>query len=190
MPQPPNTLPSFETPRLLLRPRGPDDLEACLRIDNQPEVVKYIDVPWTDEKSHRAFVEKRLATVYPEGMGYWAIFAKENPEAFLGWVLLMPLDTLGPEIEIGWRLGRAAWGFGYAPEAAAPILEHGMGTLAQDRIMAIIQPENTRSVRVAEKIGLHADGMIEYNGLPVLKYEQTQNTFNHRHPGRDPGSIR
>ena len=190
MPQPPNTLPSFETPRMLLRARVWDDLEACMAIDNQPDVVKYIDVPWTGEKSHRAFVEKRLKTEYPEGMGYWAILAKENPEALLGWVLLMPLDTLGPEIEIGWRLGRAAWGFGYAPEAAAPILEHGMDTLALDRIMAIIQPENTRSVRVAEKIGMSAAGRIEYNGIDVLKFEQTKNTRNRRHPGLDPGSTR
>jgi RimJ/RimL family protein N-acetyltransferase len=35
----------------------------------------------------------------------------------------MPYDGIGPEIEIGWRLSRPAWGKGYATEAARLIVE-------------------------------------------------------------------
>jgi len=178
MPQFSGLLPSFETPRLRLRPRTMGDFDACMTLDGDPEVIKYIDVPWTDETSHRKFVKKRLATVYPEGMGYWSVFAKDKPDAYLGWVILMPLDTLGPEIEIGWRLARAAWGRGYGPEAAAPLLDHGFRTLTLERIIAIIQPENTRSARVAEKIGMRHVGTVDHNGIPALKYEQTREGFN------------
>ncbi|MGK9167715.1 GNAT family N-acetyltransferase [Inquilinus limosus] len=147
-------LPSFETPRLILRPRTMADLEDCLAMDRDPEVVRHIDGPWSDPEAHRRFVEDRITRTYPDGMGYWTVRAKAPEGRFLGWVLLIPADAVGPEIEIGWRLVRAAWGHGYATEAAAPILAHARETLGVT-VIADIDPGNTASIRVAEKIGMH-----------------------------------
>src|SRR5712691_11591685 len=102
------TLPNFETQRLILRPRTCGDLEACLAMDRDPEVVRHIAVPWSDPHTHRAFVIERMTMPYPAGLGYWSVFAKAAPADFLGWILLMPLDAVGPEIEIGWRFVRRA----------------------------------------------------------------------------------
>ena len=102
-----DALPTFTTARLALRPRTLADLDACLAMDRDPLVTKFIHGPWADPIAHQDFVEARIRHVYSAGMGYWSIFASAR---FIGWILLTPLDLHGPEIEIGWRLVRAAWG--------------------------------------------------------------------------------
>ncbi len=117
-------LPSFETQRLIVRPRGIGDLNACLAMDRDPAVLRYIDVPWRSVEEHRQFVVNRITRAYPVGLGYWSVVLKLVPAAFVGWVLLMPYDAIGPEIEIGWRLLRSAWGNGFATEASLPVLRN------------------------------------------------------------------
>jgi RimJ/RimL family protein N-acetyltransferase len=89
-----------------------------------------------------------------DGFGYWSVRARNDPDSFLGWILLTKLDLIGPEIEIGWRFSRAAWGRGCASEAAATVLRHAFATLGVDAVVADIDPANVASLRVAEKIGL------------------------------------
>ena len=95
MTTPQTNLPTFRTARLTLRPRIMADLDACLAMDRDPLVTRFIDGPWSDPVAHRAFVEDRIRRVYPPGMGYWSLLAP----AFIGWILLAPLDLHGPEIE-------------------------------------------------------------------------------------------
>jgi RimJ/RimL family protein N-acetyltransferase len=148
--------PLFETPRLVLRPRTLADTEACLAMDRDPEVTRFVSGPWTDPAAHRAFVERRTLGPYPPGLGYWTVLRRGDGE-FLGWILLIPEDAQGPEVEIGWRLVRAAWGRGYATEAAAPVLRHAFAGLGLEAVVAEIDPANTASIRVAEKLGLRRE---------------------------------
>jgi hypothetical protein len=92
MPFDPDQLPTFTTARLTLRPRTLADLDACLAMDRDPLVTKFIHGPWADPIAHQAFVEARIRHAYPAGMGYWSIFASTQ---FLGWILLTPLDLHG-----------------------------------------------------------------------------------------------
>lgn len=148
------TQPEFTTARLRLRPRTLADTDACLAMDREPGVTRHLDGPWGDPAAHRAFIEARTRGPWPPGLGYWAVLDAAGVEAFLGWVLLIPEDGTGPEVEIGWRLRPAAWGRGLATEAARPLLRHGFETLALPRIVAGIAAENTASLRVAAKLGL------------------------------------
>ena len=61
------------------------------------------------------------------------------------------------QVEIGWWLVRAAWGLGYASEAAGLVLDEGFHRLGLDRIIARVQPANVASSRVAQRIGLAFD---------------------------------
>ena len=160
-------LPTFATARLTLRPRTPADLDACLAMDRDPLVTRFIPGPWADPVAHRAFVEDRLHRRYPAGMGYWSILA---PAGFVGWVLLTPLDRDGSEIEIGWRLVRAAWGRGYATEAARPVLAHALRRLRLPRVVADIDPENAASIAVARKLGLLPVGTVRHGERMLMRY--------------------
>ncbi|WP_135466721.1 GNAT family N-acetyltransferase [Crenalkalicoccus roseus] len=149
--------PCFATPRLRLRPRRLADTEACLAMDREPGVTRFVDGPWKDPAGHRAFIEARTLGPWPPGLGYWSVL-DAAAGGFLGWVLLIPEDGEGPEIEIGWRLRPAAWGRGIATEAAAPVLRHGFVALGLPRIVAGIHAENAASLRVAAKLGLRPRG--------------------------------
>jgi RimJ/RimL family protein N-acetyltransferase len=143
------------------------DIEVCIAMDRDPEVTRFLPGPWTDPIAHRAFVEQRMRHVYPPGMGYWSVVAAEG---FVGWILLTPLDLHGPEIEIGWRLVRTAWGRGYATEAAKPVLRYAFSTLGLREVIADIDPENTASVIVARKLGFRPRGAVPFHGRTVIRY--------------------
>jgi len=163
-------LPVFRTSRLVVRPRTMADLEACLAMDRDQAVTRFIVGPWSEPQAHREFVAARIRHEYPAGMGYWSIMAP----AFAGWILLAPLDLRGPEIEIGWRLVRAAWGRGYATEAARPVLAHALTTLGLREVVADIDPDNAASIGVARKLGLRAAGPVPYAGRMVTRYVATR----------------
>jgi RimJ/RimL family protein N-acetyltransferase len=162
----PAPLPVLETGRLRLRARTLDDLEDCLAMDREPGTLEWVDWPggpggpggWPGEAAHRAFIRARTLATYPPGLGYWVIARRDAPGDFLGWVLLIPEDATGPEVEIGWRLPVAARGRGHATEAARAVLAHGLGTLRLGRVVADIRPENAPSTRLAKRIGMRATG--------------------------------
>src|SRR5436309_5252571 len=58
-------LPIFQTARLTLRERTLSDLEPCLEMDRDPDVIRFIAGPWDDPIAHRAFVEQRIFATYP-----------------------------------------------------------------------------------------------------------------------------
>jgi len=171
-------LPSFETQRLLLRPRTMADFDACLAMDRDPDVTRYIRGPWADPEEHKRFLADRIQRQWPAGQGYWSIFAKETPTEFLGWVLLIPYDGVGPDIDIGWRLRRITWGKGYATEATLPVVAHAFDTVKLPRLVADIDVRNQPSMRVAEKIGMKrvGDGAFE-DGDPFKAYVMTAADF-------------
>lgn len=168
--------PSFTTQRLLLRPRTLADTDACIAMDRDPEVTRFIPGPWDDEAAHRAFINERTRGPYPAGLGYWSLFRRDAPDDFLGWVLLIPADASGREVEIGWRLKRNAWGQGLATEAAIPLIAHGFKTAGLERIVADIAPANTASIKVAEKLGLTATDRTPDHDINFIRYALT-------HPG-------
>ncbi len=152
-------LPALSTGRLILRPRKLADLDACFAMDREPGTLDWIDWPeeagsWADEAAHRAFIRARIEEPYPDGMGYWVMEPRARPGTFLGWILMIPEDAAGPEIEIGWRVPPAHRGQGYAVEGAKRVLAHGFATLGLARVIADIHPQNAASCRVAEKIGM------------------------------------
>jgi RimJ/RimL family protein N-acetyltransferase len=62
-----------------------------------------------------------------------------------------------PCVEIGWRLARSYWGYGYATEAARAALQYGFTRLDLHEIVAFTTPANLRSRAVMERLGLVYD---------------------------------
>jgi RimJ/RimL family protein N-acetyltransferase len=152
--------PIYKTDRLILRPRSLADLEDCVAMDLDPEVVKYIRST-EDEETHRAFLKERFKLSFGDGLGFWsALLKKEDGSSgeFIGWVLLIPLADAGPEVEIGYKFVQRAWGKGYASEAASAIRDHAFLQTDLEEIVAVTHPENRASQNVLKKIGLFRRG--------------------------------
>lgn len=141
-----------------------------MRMDSDPEVTKFIVGPWSDALAHRAFIEARTMETYPTGQGYWTLRPRADPRQFLGWVFLIPLDSVGRDVEIGWRLPKAHWGNGYAAEAAAAVLTRGFSRGDIDRAVAEIHHGNRNSQRLAEKLGFTFHEERLHHGERHLRY--------------------
>jgi ribosomal-protein-alanine N-acetyltransferase len=87
-----------------------------------------------------------------------------NTCELIGWAGLGPLDFATEKTEVFFGLSPAHWGEGLATEAAKAVLGFGLGPAGLKRIVAVVNPENTASVRVIEKIGMEYER--EVTGLP------------------------
>lgn len=103
-------------------------------------------------------------------LGQWAlrgygIFAVECGGVFAGRVGLLHLIDW-PEPELAWTLAPAFWGQGLATEAAACLRDWAFATFGWERLVSYILPSNTRSRRVAEKLGAARQAETIRGGLP------------------------
>jgi RimJ/RimL family protein N-acetyltransferase len=137
-----------------------DDLDALAAMNADPEVMRYILDGAVRDRRQSADNLRRLQSEWAElGYGRYAIELPATGE-LIGWAgLAVPdfLPSVMPAVEIGWRLARSAWGHGYATEAAAVALRFGFEEAGLDRIISIRHPENARSARVMDKLGLTFD---------------------------------
>ena len=154
----------LETPRLLLRPLRAGDRDAYASLFADPEVTGYIGGPLGRDDAARQ-LDGIVARFAVDGLGPLAVERREDGRLVgrvgfwiwdrRDWTGGHTLRELGDEaeVELGWILGRDAWGRGYATEAASPVLRHGFGELRLPRIVSLIDARNERSVRVAERLG-------------------------------------
>ena len=75
-----------------------------------------------------------------------------------------------PAVEIGWSITPSRWGRGYASEAAAASLAWGFTQAGLEEIVAFALPENSRSIRVMEKLGMSFEREIDRRGLRHVLY--------------------
>ena len=104
------------------------------------------------------------------GFGLWAVEAP-GVAPFVGFTgLSVPRFEahFTPCVEIGWRLARAHWGRGYAPEAAGLALAFGFERLGLREVVSFTAAGNTKSRRVMEKLGMTRDPAddFEHPNLP------------------------
>ena len=151
-------LPVLATDRLLLRPRCRQDLDAMATMDADPEVARFVGgVP--DAVPHRAELETWIDDpADTSGLGGWTVRPRNEPDRYLGWIILYTLEGWEGDVEIGWRFVRDAWGHGYATEAAGAVMHHAFTGAGLDHVIAILDPENDRSRRVCEKLGMTSAG--------------------------------
>ncbi|WNF31182.1 GNAT family N-acetyltransferase [Streptomyces sp. C11-1] len=147
----------LETDRLVLRPFTAADAPDLLALDNDPEVMRYINGgrPTSREDIQERTLPRLLHDHPCTGTrGFWAAEEKTTG-AFLGWFELRPLDDHDPAVvELGYRLNRAAWGRGYATEGARALVRKGFTDLGAQRVTANTMAVNAGSRRVMEKAGL------------------------------------
>ena len=163
--------PPLEMERLVAGTWRTELAPQALAIYGDPEVVRTLHrEPATNEADMRAWIQgyiDRNAT-FPAGCGIWPLFERSSG-TLVGCFLLKPFPER-QEVEIGWHLGRFAWGKGYATEAGRAGIRYGFANLGLETIYALTLPENTRSMKVCRRIGMRHLGRTDkyYNIVTEL----------------------
>ena len=154
-----------QTDRLNLRQFDTDDLDDLTEVLGNADVMTYSVTGPLTQVEVQEHIRRYCAHWHRWGYGLCAVVHRTNGKV-LGYCGLQYFDEIDgrPEIEVGYRLNRDYWGCGYASEAAAAIVEFGFAVLGLERIIAMIDPRNLRSIRVAEKIGLYYEKDADCGG--------------------------
>ena len=160
---------TLETARLVLRPFRDGDFEAYARLFADPDVMRYLGdgQPLTREDAWRNLA-MMIGHWTLRGFGMWAVEEKSTG-TLVGRVGLYEPEGW-PGREVGWTLAREHWGKGYALEAAAASVDHAFHVLDWPRAISLIDPENHRSIRVAERLGETYEREVEIRGRRTLLY--------------------
>jgi RimJ/RimL family protein N-acetyltransferase len=153
------------TERLTLRHFHILDAEPMYKVFGDPEVMRFGDGVQTKEWVD-TWIRTCLERYYQTwGFGPYAVVERQS-QAVIGYCGLFFFPDINgqPEVEIGYRLARSAWGQGYATEAARAVRDFAFDCLGMQRLIAIIDPSNTASIRVAEKIGMRHETEVMFEG--------------------------
>jgi RimJ/RimL family protein N-acetyltransferase len=150
-----------DTSRLAFALMNEDDAEQLFQLDQDPEVMRYINGGHmtTMKQIHEVALPRLKRYTDPKtGWGMWKLTVKED-NTFIGWVLVRPMNFFSdnPEphnLELGWRLMRKAWGKGYATEAAIAIKNALTAQQGITQFSALVIDGNDASVNVMTKLGL------------------------------------
>ena len=155
----------IETARLVLRPLERSDLDDYAAMYADREVTRFLGSVAT--RGYAAdWLERRMRDYERQGYGVLTVRERETG-AFAGRCGLAHWEIEGvDELEVGYVLVRSAWGKGYATEAAVAVRDYALHTLARRRLIALILPENLRSIAVAERLGMsHERDVTYFRGL-------------------------
>lgn len=149
---------TLETERLRLRPFTDADGDDLFALQSNSHVLRYWDSPpWTDESLVARFMTgcRQMAE---EGSGARVAIERTCDKTFLGWCTFNSWNPDFRSASLGYCLNEAAWGHGYATEAARLLLQWAFATLDLNRVQAETDTRNVESARVLEKLGFPIRG--------------------------------
>ena len=153
---PPNPL---HGARVRLRQWTDADLAPFAALNADADVMRHLIARLSRDESD-AMARRNRVQIDTHGFGLWALDVQGI--GFAGFVGISPklpfelpvAGIVAQPHEIGWRLAKAAWGHGYATEAATLALRHGFEVLGLPQIVSFTAVTNTASQAVMQRIGL------------------------------------
>ncbi len=151
-------LPTLRGSQVILRWLTAADVDALHEIFSDPEVARYLAIP---RQLGRADTERFLDGIHEgyrtSSLYQWGI---EHAGRVVGTCTLGGIDWENRRAEIGFALARAAWGQGLMPDALAVLIDHAFEDLRLHRIEADVDPRNSASLRLLERLGFRREGYL------------------------------
>jgi RimJ/RimL family protein N-acetyltransferase len=169
----------IETERLVLRMPQHEDVDDVLAIVRDGEVMRWIGGEAGGREMAARQVENWIARWNANGVGPFAVVLDGRVIGRAG-LLVWDRSTWEPSAyeragedaveELGWVIARAHWGQGLATEAARAVREWAYAERGIERLISLIDPKNTRSIRVADKLGAVPDELVATVYGPLLAW--------------------
>ncbi len=146
--------------RLCLRLLGDSDVVALLEVNGDEEVTRFLPyATWKSIADGQAWFEHRSGHQASGIALHFAIVAKDTGTA-IGTCSLFQFDEDNLHAKIGYVLGRAFWGQGYAREAIAALIDFAFNEMSLRRLQAEAAPQNTASTRLLQRLGFKKEGVL------------------------------
>ncbi|MET9481790.1 GNAT family N-acetyltransferase [Streptomyces sp. NPDC006638] len=142
-------------PVVHLRVPTEEDALAWHRLFDHPEVMEFHGGASAEHSVYEELTARQRRHDAERGFCLWTLVDERGDAIGFTGAQPWPHESFGPvgEIEIGWRLGREYWGHGYVTAAARTTLER-VRAAGVDGVVAMVRPENTRSVAVIRRLGM------------------------------------
>ncbi len=152
----------IETERLTLRRFEMSDAEAMFRNwASDPEVVRFMAFDRCDTlEETRKRIDEWQQYFCKKASDSWALFAivlKPGGEV-IGMIDFAETEPKARSAEVGYQLGKAWWGNGYAAEALRALIKYCFETIGLNRVWARYDIRNVHSGRVMQKVGMRYEG--------------------------------
>lgn len=140
------------TARLRIRPWESGDRPAIARMVRDPDMMRHITRgrTWSDTEVDE-ILARQARHLERFGACFGAVELVETGEV-VGLAGLQPHDD--GQFELGWWIWKEYWGRGLATEAMRAVVDHARDVMGLQRVVAVIDPPNIASRRVAEKLGM------------------------------------
>lgn len=156
------------TQRLRFREMTEVDLDLMADLLGDPDVMRFYPRPKTRDEA-LGWIRWNQHNYAEHGFGLWIVETRQG--RFVGDCGLTWQPVEGERLlEVGYRTVTALQGCGYATEAARACVEMAIGQIGEQHVVAIINPANVPSRRVAEKIGMQVERQAEVHGRPTVIY--------------------
>lgn len=145
----------LHTRRLRIRPWTGADRPAMERMVRDPDMMRHVTRGriWTDAEVDE-ILQRQARHLQRHGVCFGAVELVESGEV-VGLAGLQPHDD--GQFELGWWIWKEYWGRGLATEAMVAVVDHARDAMGLDRVVAVIDPPNIASRRVAEKLGMRME---------------------------------
>lgn len=159
----------LDTDRLVMRRLVPGDAEALHRVTGDPAVMRYWHPgPDTDEVATAARIREIDAHWREHGFGDYAVIERETGELVgLAGVHYVPGIV---DVNMGYALMPSRWRRGYGSELCAALLDFGFEVLHLPELVAVIDPRNSASIALAERMNLNLRREFLWRGQSRLAY--------------------
>jgi ribosomal-protein-alanine N-acetyltransferase len=158
----------LETGRLILRVQQAGDVPTLINLWLDPQVTRYMGGPRDKARLQPEF-DRVIQNPSADRYDLWPVLEKETGQV-VGHCGLLQKEVEGSsEIELIYILDPAVWGKGYATEIGQALMRYAFDKLGVDRLIALIEPENKASERVAIKIGMVLEKEVVRTGGALRK---------------------
>ena len=146
----------LRTDRLLLRPFELTDVDDVFAYAADPEWGRFLPLPQPYlRRNAEEFVARSILASWETGP-LWAIVFDGTVNGGIG----LRIDVQHELGEIGYSLARPHWGEGLMLEACRAVIEWGFAQRSLAKLLVRVDSRNTRSLRVAEKLGMTQEGVL------------------------------
>jgi ribosomal-protein-alanine N-acetyltransferase len=150
----------LKTDRLYLRPLGMEDDEGMYAMLSDPESMAYwSSPPITEIEEARKVLREDLASDAKGNSMCWAVLHNDG-QKMIGKCILFQFSQANRRAEIGYILNREYWRQGLMFEALEAVIDFAFTRLDLHRIEADVDPDNTGSLAILEKLGFKREGLF------------------------------